>query len=91
MKTSDVILGVMGAAAVGVILGVLFAPEKGSETRKKIAQKSKDYTDQVKDKLSKISDTVSSTVSSVTSGDNNPIEEIKRSSHMRMNDPTSEV
>lgn len=38
-------------AAIGGVLGVLFAPDKGSETRKKIAGKSGDLTDALKDKF----------------------------------------
>ncbi len=35
MKTSNVILGIVAGAAVGALLGVLFAPDKGTNTRKK--------------------------------------------------------
>ena len=33
---SKVILGILGAAAAGVVIGMLVAPEKGKETRKKL-------------------------------------------------------
>ena len=38
-------------AAIGGALGILFAPDKGSVTRKKIAGKSEDITDAIKDKF----------------------------------------
>lgn len=60
MKTSNTILGILGAAAAGAFLGVLFAPDKGSNTRKKIKDKSKDYGDELKTKLDGIVSTISS-------------------------------
>jgi gas vesicle protein len=51
MKPDKIILGVLGGVAVGALLGVLFAPEKGDKTRRKIMNKSNDYADELKDKL----------------------------------------
>ena len=51
MKADKIILGVLGGVAVGALLGVLFAPEKGDKTRKKIMDKSNGYADELKDKL----------------------------------------
>ena len=60
MKADKVILGVLGGVAVGALMGVLFAPEKGDKTRKKIMEKSNDYADELKDKLDSLLGTVSS-------------------------------
>ena len=54
MKTTNKILIALGAGAViGGVLGILFAPDKGAETRKKIADKGSMLTDAVKTKFSK--------------------------------------
>jgi gas vesicle protein len=49
MKASSALLGIVGGLAAGAILGVLFAPDKGENTRKKIAQKSGDLKDNLTD------------------------------------------
>ncbi len=47
-------------AAVGGLLGVLFAPNKGSDTRKKIMAKGDDLTTNMKDKVNAFIDDVKS-------------------------------
>lgn len=51
MKTDKVVLGILGGVAAGALLGILFAPEKGDKTRKRVMDKSNDYADELKDKL----------------------------------------
>jgi gas vesicle protein len=49
---------VLLGAAIGGILGVLFAPDKGTETRKKILAKGGDLRDSIKDKFTGLMDNV---------------------------------
>jgi gas vesicle protein len=56
MNAGKVLLGVLAGAAVGASLGILFAPDKGSETRKKIVQKGVDLKDSVKDRIDGFAD-----------------------------------
>jgi gas vesicle protein len=51
MNTGKVVLGVLTGVAVGAILGILFAPEKGSDTRASIAKKTSDVGDGIKTKF----------------------------------------
>ncbi len=48
MTTSGKIaLGILGAAAAGVVIGLLIAPEKGSEVRKRIKNTTGTWVDNV--------------------------------------------
>ena len=42
---SKVLLGILGAAAAGVVIGLLIAPEKGADTRKKIRKTAGDWAE----------------------------------------------
>ena len=59
MSKVNVVIGALAGIAVGALLGVLFAPDKGTETRKKIAKKSKDTTDSLKNKFNEFVDNIS--------------------------------
>lgn len=54
MESGKVMLGILGGLATGVLLGVLFAPAKGSKTRKKMLKKGKDYSDSLKHKIEEV-------------------------------------
>ena len=51
MNSSKIVLGVLGGIAAGAIAGILFAPDKGSKTRKKIVSKGKDFSGEIKNKF----------------------------------------
>jgi gas vesicle protein len=51
MSTGKLALGILGGIAAGALLGVLFAPEEGKKTRKKIADKGNDFAGELKGKI----------------------------------------
>ncbi|KOY84452.1 hypothetical protein AD998_20865 [bacterium 336/3] len=54
MNSGKVVLGVLFGVAAGTLMGILFAPEKGSVTRKNILNKGGDYADAWKEKLNEV-------------------------------------
>ena len=45
MKSNKIVLSLIGGIAIGALLGVLFAPEKGIVTRKKIMCNDDNYSE----------------------------------------------
>ena len=58
MSAGKILLGVVAGLAAGALLGVLFAPEKGTETRRIIKRKGEDLTDEFKEKFEDFLETV---------------------------------
>jgi gas vesicle protein len=56
MSSGKVFLGVLAGLAAGSLLGILFAPDKGSVTRARIVERSEDYAEVVKEKFNQMVD-----------------------------------
>jgi gas vesicle protein len=62
MKSNKVLLGILAGAAVGVLAGMLFAPDKGSKTRSKLINKGTDYADALKDQFNDLVEAITKRV-----------------------------
>jgi gas vesicle protein len=67
-STSKILLGFIAGAAIGGALGILLAPDKGSETRRKIVEKGTDLSDSLKDNLTGFGETVKEKFNEVVDG-----------------------
>lgn len=72
MSSSKLLAGILLGATVGAVLGILFAPDKGSETRKKISDSTTDLGDNLKTKFSEMTDSLKEKFESIK-GDANEI------------------
>lgn len=59
MEAGKTALGIVLGIGVGALLGVLFAPAKGSKTRRRIMDKGQDFADDLKGKFDGLYEEVS--------------------------------
>ncbi|PTM06311.1 MAG: YtxH domain-containing protein [Bacteroidetes bacterium] len=62
MSATKVLAGIAAGLGLGAVLGVLFAPHKGSDTRSKIANKSTNTVNDLKLKFSNLMDEIAHTI-----------------------------
>jgi gas vesicle protein len=58
MKSGKLILGLIAGISIGVVAGILLAPDKGSRTRRKLMDKGENYLDDMKEKYNDMTDSI---------------------------------
>jgi len=58
MRIGRIVFGILGAIGAGAILGVLFAPDKGSVTRAKLTRKTNEFGEDLNAKFTDVVETV---------------------------------
>jgi len=82
---SKVLIGLLAGLAAGAALGLLFAPEKGTDTRDRLSQSIKDLSDSIKDRaadeINNLANLKDKVVSSVKNKGNQEAEFIDDTEH----------
>ena len=77
MSKGKLITGVLTGIAAGAVLGILLAPDKGSETRKKIAKKGNDLSGSVKDGFNRLGENINTKYQNIKDGTKDLAEKTK--------------
>lgn len=72
------IAGLVVGGAIGAIAGLLFAPETGEDTRKKVAEKSKVWADDFYNKFDDLKDSVNDVMEDVKKGTAEVMADVKK-------------
>ena len=65
MKARQLLVGAMVGLTAGSIIGILFAPKKGSVTRRFISQKGSNYAEEMKERFNESLKTVNQKIDSL--------------------------
>lgn len=77
MSAGKLLVGVLAGVAAGALMGILFAPDKGTETRKKIVKKGEDYVDEIKGKFNGLIDELTQKMDATRAKADEMVEEAK--------------
>lgn len=87
MKSGNVLLGVLAGVAAGALMGILLAPDKGANTRKRLLGAGEDYADALKEKFDEV-------VGSITKKHENvkdTAEDVAAKGHSKFNEVKREI
>ncbi len=84
MKPQKIIIGALAGLAAGALIGILFAPDKGSVVRGKISKKGEDYLDSIKSTFNSFIDGISVKFDKVKEDTTDIIDSRKRDSKREM-------
>ncbi|WP_036385740.1 YtxH domain-containing protein [Muricauda sp. MAR_2010_75] len=87
--SSNTILGILAGTAIGATLGILFAPDKGTATRKKLVEQSNSLVDDVAQSTTQLKNQVVDTFSSKTSSLEDEVESLVSSASYKADDVIS--
>jgi gas vesicle protein len=87
MNSGKVVLGILVGAGIGAALGLLYAPEKGSTTRRHIGNKKDDIADSLKEMLNEYVDSYAKKYEKVSSSAKNVVADGKS----KLNELKSEI
>lgn len=91
MKTNNTLVGILGGVVVGAALGVLFAPDKGENTRKKLKSNANDLKDDLKNNFDDFIDTISEKYQSLVHSGSDLLTEGKTKLNTLVSDFNAEV
>lgn len=77
MSKSKLLAGLLVGTAAGAVLGILMAPDKGSETRKKLSKKKDKLGEDLKNKFGEVKETLKGKYDNIRSEANEIIEKEK--------------
>jgi gas vesicle protein len=84
MRPQRIIIGALAGLAAGALIGILFAPDKGSAVRGKIAKKGEDYLDSIKSTFNSFIDGISVKFEKVKDEASDIVDSRKRESKREM-------
>lgn len=74
-NSGKLVVGVLAGAAVGALIGMLLAPEKGSDTRDRLAQMGDDYAGDITDKIRELRDSINARIDALKTDGKNIVED----------------
>ena len=77
MNAGKIALGALVGVAIGAAVGILFAPDKGSSTRKKISKKKDEYVEELEEKFTDFVNSITRKFESVKKEAGNMAENVK--------------